>query len=144
MARGSGRRCRPGLIDLDFSLLRPSLFFARLPRWVRVLRQPLAERIASLKDSQISAQMIEDAGPDGGLAMLGSLVLRGGDAAPAELAGQTLAQIAEARGQGCARALIDLSLEHGLDGLPGRQPRARGHRPDRADAGAPPGAHRRQ
>ena len=102
-------------IDLSFSLLRPSLFFARLPRWVRVLRQPLAERIAALKDPQTSAQMIEDAGPDGGLAMLGSLVLRGGDAAPPELTGQTLAQIAEARGQGCARALIDLSLEHGLD-----------------------------
>ena len=27
-------------IDISFSLLRPSLFFARLPRWVRVLRLP--------------------------------------------------------------------------------------------------------
>jgi len=46
---------------------------------------------------------------------MGRLVVRGGDAAPAELAGKTLSQIAKARGQVPARALIELSLEHGLD-----------------------------
>ena len=102
-------------IDISFSLLRPSLFFSRLPRWVRVLRLPLAERLAALKNPTIADKMIEDAGLDGGLAMLGELVLRGGDAAPAELAGRTLAQIAAQRGESPARALINLSLEHGLD-----------------------------
>jgi len=102
-------------IDISFSLLRPSLFFARLPRWVRILRQPLEERLASLRDPETVAKMVADTGPDGGEAMMGRLVLRGGDAAPAELAGRTLSEIAKARGQVPAQALIDLSLQHGLD-----------------------------
>jgi N-acyl-D-aspartate/D-glutamate deacylase len=102
-------------IDISFSLLRPSLFFSRLPRWVRVLRLPLAERLATLRNPAVADKMVEDAGPDGGMAIFGELVLRGGDAAPPELTGQTLAQIAAARGEGPARALLNLSLEHGLD-----------------------------
>ena len=102
-------------IDISFSLLRPSLFFARLPGWVRVLRRPLAERIAALKDPETSAKMVEEAGPDGGMAIFGSLVVRGGDEAPAHLAGRTLEDIAAERGEGAARALINVSLEHGLD-----------------------------
>jgi N-acyl-D-aspartate/D-glutamate deacylase len=102
-------------IDISFSLLRPSLFFGRLPRWVRVLRLPLPERLAALRDPEIADRMVEDAGPDGGAAMFGALVVRGGDEAPAELAGRTLGEIAAERGEGPARALIDLSLEHGLD-----------------------------
>ena len=102
-------------IDISFSLLRPSLFFGRLPRWVRILRLPLAERIAALQDAETSAKMVEDAGPDGGLAILGDLVVRGGGEAPAHLAGRTLAEIAAERGEGAARALINVSLEHGLD-----------------------------
>lgn len=102
-------------IDISFSLLRPSLFFARLPRWVRVLRQPLAERLAALRDPETVAKLVADTGPDGGEAMMGRLVLRGGDAAPAELAGKTLSEIAKARGEAPALALINLSLEHGLD-----------------------------
>jgi len=89
-------------IDISFSLLRPSLFFSRLPRWVRVLRLPLAERLAALTNPAIADKMVEDAGPDGGLAMMGELVLRGGDAAPAALAGRTLADIAAERGEGPA------------------------------------------
>ena len=102
-------------IDISFSLLRPSLFFARLPRWVRVLRLPLAERLAALRNLEIADKMVEDAGPDGGAAMFSALVVRGGDEAPAALAGRTLGEIAAERGEGPARALIDLSLEHGLD-----------------------------
>lgn len=102
-------------IDISFSLLRPSLFFARLPRWVRILRQPLEQRLESLRDPATVEAMIADTGPDGGKTMMGHLVLRGGDAAPAELTGKTLAQIAEARGEGVAQALINLSLENGLD-----------------------------
>jgi len=102
-------------IDISFSLLRPSLFFARLPRWVRVLRQPLEARIASLTDPETVARMVEDTGPDGGERLMGRLVVRGGGEAPAHLAGKTLKAIADARGQSCALALIEVSLEHGLD-----------------------------
>src|SRR5579871_4879499 len=102
-------------IDISFSLLRPSLFFARLPRWVLVLRQPVEARIAALRDPATADKMVEDCGPDGGLALLGELVVRGGDAAPAEIAGKTLAGVAADRGESPARALINLSLEHGLD-----------------------------
>jgi N-acyl-D-aspartate/D-glutamate deacylase len=102
-------------IDISFSLLRPSLYFARLPRWVRILRQPLAERLAALRDPETVEKMVGDLGPDGGEAMMGRLVARGGDACPAELVGKTLSQIARDRGQVPARALIDLSLENGLD-----------------------------
>jgi N-acyl-D-aspartate/D-glutamate deacylase len=47
--------------------------------------------------------------------MLADLVVRGGGEAPAHLAGRTLGEIAAERGESCARALIDVSLEHGLD-----------------------------
>jgi len=102
-------------IDISFSLLRPSLFFARLPRWVRILRQPVAQRLESLRDPDTVAKMVADTGADGGEAMMGRLVLRGGDAAPAELTGKTLSEIAKGRGEVPALALINLSLEHGLD-----------------------------
>jgi N-acyl-D-aspartate/D-glutamate deacylase len=101
-------------IDISFSLLRPSLFFARFPRWVRILRLPVAERIAALQNPETAEKMIADAGPDGGAAVLGELVVRAGEA-PDHLAGRTLGEIAAERGQTCARALIDVSLEHGLD-----------------------------
>jgi N-acyl-D-aspartate/D-glutamate deacylase len=102
-------------IDISFSLLRPSLFFARLPSWMRTLRQPLPERLKSLRDPATVERLVADAGPDGGEMLFGSLVARGGDALPEALAGQTLSEIALARGETPARALISLSLEHGLD-----------------------------
>jgi N-acyl-D-aspartate/D-glutamate deacylase len=102
-------------IDISFSLLRPSLFFARLPSWVRVLRLPLAARIAALKDPATADRLVADAGPDGRAALMGALIVRGGDQAPADIAGRTLGEIAAERGESPARALITLSLEHGLD-----------------------------
>jgi N-acyl-D-aspartate/D-glutamate deacylase len=102
-------------IDISFSLLRPSLFFARLPRWVRVLRQPLEARLAALRDPDTVEKMVADLGPDGGERMMGHLVVRGGDAAPPELVGRTLGDIARGRGEVPALALIRLSLENGLD-----------------------------
>jgi N-acyl-D-amino-acid deacylase len=102
-------------IDISFSLRRPSLFFARLPSWVRTLRLPLAERVAALKNPETADKLVADVGPDGGERMMGRLIVRGGDAAPASLAGRTLAEIAAERGEAPARALINLSLEHDLD-----------------------------
>ncbi len=102
-------------IDISFSLLRPSLFFARWPRWVRVLRLPLDARETALRDPDTVAKLIADTGPDGGEAALGRLVARGGDACPQAFVGQTLSQIAKARSQTPAMALIDLSLENKLD-----------------------------
>ncbi|MEW5685559.1 MAG: amidohydrolase family protein [Pseudomonadota bacterium] len=102
-------------IDISFSLLRPSLFFSRLPRWVRVLRQPLDARLASLRDPEVADKMVADLGPDGGEHLMGRLVVRGGDAAPAAIVGKTLSEVAKARGEVPARALINLSLENGLD-----------------------------
>jgi N-acyl-D-aspartate/D-glutamate deacylase len=102
-------------IDISFSLLRPSLFFARLPSWIRVLRKPLDERIAALSDPETADRLVADVGPDGGERLMGELVIRGGDAAPAELAGRTLGAVAAERGESPARALITVSLEHGLD-----------------------------
>ena len=44
-------------IDISFSLLRPSLFFARLPSWMRTLRLPLrrAARGAARRRARSSA-----------------------------------------------------------------------------------------
>ncbi len=102
-------------IDISFSLLRPSLFFGRLPSWMRTLRQPLPERLAALRDAEAVERLIADAGPDGGEAIFGTLVARGGDALPADLAGKTVNEIAKARGETPAEAVINLSLENGLD-----------------------------
>lgn len=102
-------------IDISFSLLNPSLFLARLPRWVRTLRLPLDERKAALEDPETRATLIRDAGPDGGEAMFGRLVVRGGDSAPAAYVGRQVSDIARERGQGAAEAVIDISRENGLD-----------------------------
>ena len=102
-------------IDISFSLLRPSLFFARLPTWMRTLRLPLPERLAALRDLATADKLVADVGPDGGKQMMGDLIIRGGDAAPAEYAGRTLGEIAAERGESPARALLNISLEHGLD-----------------------------
>lgn len=102
-------------IDISFSLLRPSLFFAGRGSWMRTLRQPLAQRIADLKNPETVARLIADAGPNGGGSAFGGLIVRGGDEAPADLVGRTLGEIAAERGQNPAEALIAISLAHGLD-----------------------------
>lgn len=102
-------------IDISFSMLNPSLFLARLPRWVRVLRQPLDQRIAALHNPETRASMIADCGPDGGESMFGKLVVRGGDKAPEAYVGRRLGDIARERGEGVAEAVINISCENGLD-----------------------------
>ena len=102
-------------IDISFSLLNPSLYLARLPRWVRILRQPLEQRLAALEDADTRRAMIADCGPDGGGALFGALVVRGGDKAPAAYVGRTLGEIARERGEGAAEAVLNISREGGLD-----------------------------
>jgi N-acyl-D-amino-acid deacylase len=102
-------------IDISFSLRRPSLFFGRLPNWIKVLRLPLTGRLAALRDPTTADALVADTGPDGGAAMMGDLIVRGGDEAPAHLVGRTLGEIAAERGEVPARALINVSLEHDLE-----------------------------
>jgi len=104
-------------IDISFSLRRPSLFFARLPTWVRTLRLPMAERLAALQDPATVEKLVAAASADGGatLRMMADLRVRGGGEAPAHLVGLTLGEIAAERGQDTATALISVSVEHDLD-----------------------------
>jgi len=102
-------------IDISFSLLNPSLFLARLPNWWRLLRRPLAERQAALADPNVRADLIGDCGPDGGTAIFGGLLIRGGDRAPAAYVGRTLGEVAAERGEGAAEAVLNVSLENSLD-----------------------------
>ncbi|OYU70550.1 MAG: amidohydrolase [Alphaproteobacteria bacterium PA2] len=102
-------------IDISFSLLRPSLFFARLPSWIKVLRLPVADRIAALRDPATADKLVADVGEDGGVRLMGRLVVRGGGEAPEHLVGRTLGDLATERGEVPARALINLSLENDLD-----------------------------
>ena len=102
-------------IDISFSLLNPSLFLARLPRWVRVLRQPLELRRAALEDAETRRAMIADCGQDGGEALFGDLVVRGGDKAPEPYVGRRLGDIAREREEGAAEAVLNISRENDLD-----------------------------
>ena len=102
-------------IDISFSLRRPSLFFARLPSWIKVLRLPLAERLAALNDPATSDKLVADTGEDGGAKIMGHLIVRGGGEAPDHLVGKTVAEIAKLRGETPARALINVSLENDLN-----------------------------
>jgi N-acyl-D-aspartate/D-glutamate deacylase len=102
-------------IDITFSLLNPSLFLARLPSWFRTLRQPLEARRTALADPATVQALIADAGPDGGEAIFGDLVIRGGDSAPSAYVGRRLRDVARERGEGAAEAVLRISMENGLD-----------------------------
>ena len=101
-------------IDISFSFEHPSLFFGRFPSWFRVMRLPRAERLAALNDAATRDKLVAETGADGGRAALGFLRVRDGEQAPADLVGRSLAEIADARGEEVARALIHLSLENDL------------------------------
>ncbi len=102
-------------IDISFSFLRPSLYFGRLPRWMRILRSPLADRLNALKDPETVEKMVQDAETSLMAKAMASLVVRGGDNAPAAYAGRKLGEIAAERGESVPLALINISLENGLD-----------------------------
>jgi N-acyl-D-aspartate/D-glutamate deacylase len=101
--------------ELSFSLLRPGLFFTRYKGWGSLLRRPVPERIAALRDPQVVERLIAGTGPDEGAAILSHAIARCGDDLPDHLAGRTLGAIAADRGESPARAIISLSLEYGLD-----------------------------
>ena len=101
-------------IDISFSFERPSLYFARFPSWYRVMRLPRTERIAALRDATTVARMVSETGADGGRTFMGKLRVRGGEGAPEDLAGRTLEDIADARGETAAQCLINVSLENDL------------------------------
>jgi N-acyl-D-aspartate/D-glutamate deacylase len=73
------------------------------------------ERIAALKDKATVDRLVAETGEDGGMALMGGLIIRGGDKAPAHLAGKTLGEVSRSLGEGAARTLIGLSLENDLD-----------------------------
>jgi N-acyl-D-aspartate/D-glutamate deacylase len=102
-------------IDISFSFEHPSLFFARFPTWYRVMRLPRQERLRALRDSSTVDKLTGETGADGGRAVLGGLLVRGGEGAPKHLEGRTLSEIADERRTTPARALIDVSLEHDLN-----------------------------
>jgi N-acyl-D-amino-acid deacylase len=144
-----GARIHPQMqtrpVDVSFSLLRPSLLFARFPLWYRILRQPVEVRLASLRDLQTVEKLIADAGPNGGADMMGALQVRGCDAAPNALIGRTLASIAAGRGETPAGALTSLSAgARPGRGLPGLARGPQRYRADRPLPGPPPDAQRGQ
>jgi N-acyl-D-aspartate/D-glutamate deacylase len=102
-------------VDISFSFLRPSLYFARLPTWWRTLRQPLEQRWASLRNPETIAKMLAEADANMMTQGMGILVVRGGDKAPEAYIGRTLADVAKERGETNAQALIAISLENDLD-----------------------------
>ena len=101
-------------IDISFCFDLPSLFFAANPAWFRLMRLPRDEKIAQLNDPQARQKLIEAAGPDGGAAWLGGLVVRAVPGDNAALEGQTLAEVAADLGVGAAECMIDLSLQYDL------------------------------
>jgi len=102
-------------VDISFSFLRPSLYFARLPTWWRTLKQPLEQRRASLKDPAVIEALLKEADTNLMTQAMGGLVIRGGDNAPAAYVGRKLADVAAERGESNPQALINISLEGDLD-----------------------------
>ncbi len=103
-------------IDLSFSFAVPSLLFIRFPTWYRTMRFGSHDDIvAAFRDADQRARMVAEAGAMA--ALWPRLVLRqvrAGSTSQA-LVGQSLAEIAAARGTTPVDAMIDLSLEEDLD-----------------------------
>jgi N-acyl-D-amino-acid deacylase len=101
-------------IDISFCLEVPSLLFIRLPSWYGIIRFGSAEDIiGALSNPETRAQLVAEAAAMDDVWK--GLVLRQVDSeANQHLVGQTLATIAEQRGCSPIDAVIDLSLEEGL------------------------------
>jgi N-acyl-D-aspartate/D-glutamate deacylase len=102
-------------IDISFSFAVPSLLFMRLPSWYGIMRFGTPEQImAAFRDPENRAKLIKESAP---YEMLWpNLRLRQVQtAANQKYVGQTLAEIAAARGTTPVDVMIDLSLEESLD-----------------------------
>ncbi len=99
-------------IDISFSFELPSLFFAINPTWYTVMRLPYAERVTAFTNVDQRAKLVAAAGPDGGAAWLGKLVIRHVPQAGSALVGCSVAEVASQRDISAVDAMIDVSLEH--------------------------------
>ena len=102
-------------IDISFSFAVPSLLFMRLPSWYGIMRFGTPEQImAAFRDPENRAKLIKESAPYDML--WPNLRLRQVQtAANQKYVGQTLAEIAAARGTTPVDVMIDLSLEEALD-----------------------------
>jgi len=102
-------------IDISFSFAVPSLLFMRLPSWYGIMRFGTPEQImAAFRDPDNRAKLIKESAPYDTL--WPNLRLRQVQtAANQKYVGQTLAEIAAARGTTPVDVMIDLSLEESLD-----------------------------
>ena len=102
-------------IDISFSFAVPSLLFMRLPSWYGIMRFGTPEQImAAFCDPDNRAKLIKESAPYDML--WPNLRLRQVQtAANQKYVGQTLAEIAAARGTTPVDVMIDLSLEEALD-----------------------------
>jgi N-acyl-D-aspartate/D-glutamate deacylase len=102
-------------IDISFSFAVPSLLFMRLPSWYGIMRFGTPEQImAAFRDPDNRAKLIKESAPYDML--WPNLRLRQVQtAANQKYVGQTLAEIAAARGTTPVDVMIDLSLEEALD-----------------------------
>jgi len=102
-------------IDISFSFAVPSLLFMRLPSWYGIMRFGTPEQImAAFRDPENRAKLIKESAPYDML--WPNLRLRQVQtAANQKYVGQTLAEIAAARGTTPVDVMIDLSLEESLD-----------------------------
>jgi N-acyl-D-amino-acid deacylase len=102
-------------IDISFSFAVPSLLFMRLPSWYGIMRFGTPEQImAAFRDPDNRAKLIKESAPYDML--WPNLRLRQVQtAANQKYVGQTLADIAAARGSTPVDVMIDLSLEESLD-----------------------------
>jgi N-acyl-D-aspartate/D-glutamate deacylase len=101
-------------VDISFCFDMPSLFFAVNPVWFNTMRQPREAKLALLNDPAERAKLVAAAGPDGGDAWLGALILRLVPGIDSNLQGRTLREVAKERGQSTVETMIDLSLRHDL------------------------------
>ena len=107
-------------IDISFCFDLPSLFFAGNPTWFQIMRLDKQAKLEALTSAESRQKLLDSAGPDGGAAWLGHLVIRSVPGSPdsgdnEQLEGRPLVEVAEQRGQGAAECMIDLSLQHDLN-----------------------------
>ena len=102
-------------IDISFSFSVPSLLFMRFPTWYKIMRFGTPDEISAFfSDSENRTKLIAEAAPLEGL--WPTLVLRHVETdANQKYVGKTLKEIAELRNTTPVEAMMDLSVEEGLE-----------------------------